>query len=179
MKRGTVGAAVFGTYDQGHAIVHGYGQTRPGQPQEPDGETLFEIGSITKVFTAILVQRLVEQGRLDWERPISSYLKELQFENESVGAITLRSLATHSSGLPRLPANLSPSDSLDPYAEYDRSNLSAFLSAFDPSSLSNEYAYSNLGFGLLGSIAADAAQMDYPAAIEEYILEPLEMSRWV
>ncbi len=179
VSRGTVGAAVFGTYDQGDVAVHGYGQTKPGQSpsQEPDGDTLFEIGSITKVFTAILVQRLAEQGRLDWDQPISGHLKELQFDNESVGAITLRSLATHSSGLPRLPDNISPSDSLDPYADYTRSNLSAFLGSFDPDSLSKEYAYSNLGFGLLGSIAADAAQTDYPAAIEEYILEPLGMSR--
>ena len=55
--------------------------------------------------------------------------------------------------------------------------LSAFLSSFDPDSLPSDYAYSNPGFGLLGSIAADAAQTDYPAAIKEYILEPLRMSR--
>lgn len=177
VSRGTVGAAVFGTYDRGDVAVHGYGQTRPGQSQEPDGETLFEIGSITKVFTAMLVQRLVKQGRLDWDRPISGYLEGMQFQNESVGAITLRSLATHSSGLPRLPDNLSPADSLDPYADYTRGDLNAFLSSFDPDLLSNGYAYSNLGLGLLGSIAADAAQTDYPAAIEEHILAPLGMGR--
>ncbi len=177
VSRGKVGAAVFGAYDQGDVAVYGYGRTRQDQPQEPDGDTLFEIGSITKVFTAILVQRLAEQGKLDWEQPISNFLTELQFENESVGAITLRSLATHSSGLPRLPTNLSPGDSLDPYADYTWGDLSVFLSSFDPDSLSSEYAYSNLGFGLLGSIAADAAQLDYPAAIAKYILEPLGMSR--
>ena len=177
VSRGKVGAAVFGAYDQGDVAVYGYGRTRQDQPQEPDGDTLFEIGSITKVFTAILVQRLAEQGKLDWEQPISSHLTELQFENELVGAITLRSLATHSSGLPRLPTNLSPGDSLDPYADYTRGDLSNFLSSFDPDSLSSEYAYSNLGFGLLGSIAADTAQTDYPAAIAKYILEPLGMSR--
>ena len=177
VSRGTVGAAVFGVYDRGDVAVHGYGQTRPGGSQEPDGDTLFEIGSITKVFTAILVQRLAEQGRLDWDQPISSYLKELQFGNESVKAITLRSLATHSSGLPRLPSNLSPSDSLDPYADYDHGDLTAFLRSFDPETLTNDYAYSNLGFGLLGSIAADAAETDYPNAIEEYILAPLGMGR--
>ena len=177
VSRGTVGAAVFGLYYQGDVTVYGFGHTRPGESQVPDGETLFEIGSITKVFTAILAQRLAEQGKLDWDQPISSFFKELPFENESVGAITLHSLATHSSGLPRLPHNFSPSDSLDPYADYDRSDLSAFLSLFDPISLANEQAYSNLGFGLLGSIAADAADKDYPAAIEEYILAPLGMTR--
>ena len=177
VNRGTIGAAVFGTYDQGDIAIHGYGRIRPGQSQEPDGDTLFEIGSITKVFTAMLVQRLAEQGRIDWDRPVSGYLEGLQFENDSVGAITLRSLATHSSGLPRLPENLSPGDSLDPYADYTRSDLNAFLSSFDPDSLANEYAYSNLGFGLLGAIAVDAAQSDYPAAIEEYILAPLGMNR--
>ena len=150
VSRGAVGAAVFGLYNKGDVKVHGFGHIRPGESQKPDGETLFEIGSITKVFTVLLAQRLAEQGKLDWDQPISSYFTELPFENESVGAITLRSLAAHSSGLPRLPENFSPSDSLDPYADYDRSDLSAFLSSFDPDSLSNEYAYSNLGFGLLG-----------------------------
>ena len=170
VSRGTVGAAVVGIYDQGDVRVFGYGQKNPGEAQKPDGETLFEIGSITKVFTAILVQRLVEQDRLEWDDPISSYLNDFQFENEAVGAITLRSLATHSSGLPRLPANISPADSLNPYADYVQSDLHAFLRSFNPDSLSREYAYSNLGVGLLGSIAADVAEMGYPTAIEDYIL---------
>ncbi len=91
VSRGSVGAAVVGIYDQGDVRLFGYGQKNPGEAQKPDGETLFEIGSITKVFTAILVQRLVEQGRLEWDDPISSYLNDFQFESEAVGAITLRS----------------------------------------------------------------------------------------
>ena len=177
VSRGTVGAAVIGIYDQGDARVLGYGQKNPGEAQKPDGETLFEIGSITKVFTAMLVQRLVEQDRLEWDDPISGYLSDFQFENEAVGAITLRSLATHSSGLPRLPANISPADSLNPYADYVQSDLHAFLRSFNPDSLSSEHAYSNLGVGLLGSIAADVAEMEYPIAITDYIFEPLGMSR--
>ncbi|MYA35648.1 MAG: beta-lactamase family protein [Gammaproteobacteria bacterium] len=177
VSRGDVGAAVFASYDQGDVTIYGYGQINPEQSQEPNGDTLFEVGSITKLFTAILAQRMVEHGRLDWDEPISSHFKELSFENESVGAITLRSLATHSSGLPRLPENFFPGDSLNPYADYTSSDLSAFLSSYDPDSLPNEYGYSNLGFGLLGAIAADAAQMDYPAAVKEYILAPLNMNR--
>ena len=177
VSRGTVGAAVFGVYDGGEVTIYGYGQVGPDQPREPDGDTLFEIGSITKVFTAILVQRLADQGRLDWDRPISRYLDEVPFENESVGAITLRSLATHSSGLPRLPDNLSPSDGLDPYADYAQADLNGFLSAFNPDSLSREYDYSNLGVGLLGSIAARAAGLEYPHAMAQYVFEPLGMDR--
>lgn len=177
VSRGDIGAAVFASYDQGNVAVHGYGRIRLDQSQQPDGDTLFEIGSITKVFTAVLAQRLVQQERLDWDQSIASHFKELPFDNESVGAITLRSLATHSSGLPRLPGNFSPGDNLDPYADYTRSDLEAFLSSFDPESPSNEYAYSNLGFGLLGFIAAEAAQTDYPTAIGEYILAPLNMRR--
>ena len=177
VSRGSVGAAVLGIYDQGNVTVLGYGQKSPGEAQKPDGETLFEIGSITKVFTAMLVQRLVEQDRLEWDDPISGYLSDFQFGSESVGAITLRSLATHSSGLPRLPANISPADSLNPYADYVQSDLHAFLRSFNPDSLSSEHAYSNLGVGLLGSIAADVAEMEYPIAINDYIFEPLGMSR--
>ena len=174
---GKVGAAVVGIYERGDVSIQGYGQTRIDRPQQPDGETLFEIGSITKVFTAIMVQRLVEHGKLDWDAPISRYLTELQFENESVGAITLRSLATHSSGLPHLPSNFSPSDMQDPYADYGHGHLSAFLSTFDPFWLSSRLVYSNLGFGVLGSIAAAAAGVDYPAAVKQFVLAPLGMAR--
>ena len=177
VSRGTVGAAVFGAYDQGDVAIYGYGRVGPDQPREPDGDTLFEIGSITKVFTAILVQRLVDQDRVAWDHPISRYLGDVSFENESVGAITLRSLATHSSGLPRLPDNLAPEDGLDPYADYEQSELNSFLGSFDPEYPSTEYAYSNLGLGLLGSIAAEAAELGYPAAIARYVLEPLGMDR--
>lgn len=177
VSRGTVGAAVFGVYDEGEVTIYGFGRIRPDQPREPDGDTLFEIGSITKVFTALLVQRLVEQNRLDWDQPISRYLGEIPFKNESTGAITLRSLATHSSGLPRLPDNLAPEDGLDPYADYAQSHLNSFLGSFDPDHPSTEYAYSNLGFGLLGSIAAQAAELGYPAAIARYVFEPLGMDR--
>lgn len=177
VSRGTIGAAVFGVYEKGEVTIYGYGRISPDQPREPDGDTLFEIGSITKVFTALLVQRLVEQGRLDWDQPISRYLGEVPFENESVGAITLRSLATHSSGLPRLPDNLAPEDGLDPYADYAQSDLNSFLGSFDPDNPSPEYAYSNLGLGLLGSIAAQAAELGYPDAIAHYVFEPLGMDR--
>ena len=177
VSRGTAGAAVFGVYERGEVTIYGYGRISPDQPREPDGDTLFEIGSITKVFTALLVQRLVEQGRLDWDQPISRYLGDVSFENESVGAITLRSLATHSSGLPRLPDNLAPEDGLDPYADYAQSDLNSFLGSFDPDNPSTEYAYSNLGLGLLGSIAAEAAELGYPDAIAHYVFEPLGMDR--
>lgn len=177
VSRGTVGAAVFGVYDEGEVTIYGFGRIGPDQPREPDGDTLFEIGSITKVFTALLVQRLVEQDRLDWDQPISRYLGDVPFKNESTGAITLRSLATHSSGLPRLPDNLAPEDGLDPYADYAQSHLNSFLGSFDPENPSTEYAYSNLGLGLLGSIAAKAAELGYPDAMAHYVFEPLGMDR--
>lgn len=177
LSRGTIGAAVFGAYDEGEVTIYGYGQIGPDEPRESDGDTLFEIGSITKVFTALLVQRLAEQGKLDWNHPISRYLGDVSFENDAAGAITLRSLATHSSGLPRLPDNLAPEDGLDPYADYAKSDLNSFLASFDPDNLSTEYAYSNLGFGLLGSIAAEAAELGYPGAIAQYVFGPLGMDR--
>ncbi|MYL01606.1 MAG: serine hydrolase, partial [Gammaproteobacteria bacterium] len=115
--------------------------------------------------------------RIAWDHPISRYIGDVSFENESVGAITLRSLATHSSGLPRLPDNLAPEDGLDPYADYAQSDLNSFLGSFDPDNPSTEYAYSNLGLGLLGTIAAEAADLGYPDAIAHYVFEPLGMDR--
>lgn len=150
--------------------------------REPPNEssTIFEIGSITKVFTALLVQTLVAEDDLDWDDPISKHLRGIKFANDGVATITLRELATHRSGLPRLPSNFSateePGDPMDPYATYAEQNLVSFLESFDPVELAKSYAYSNLGFAILGYVVSETLDTNYADAIHKRILQPLGMN---
>src|SRR5204862_3607331 len=88
--------------------------------------------------------------------------------------ITLQDLATHTSGLPRLPSNLAPKDPSDPYADYSVRQLYEFLSSYElPRDIGARYEYSNLGAGLLGHALARRAGMDYEALVRARNTEPL------
>ncbi len=141
---------------------------------------LFEIGSVTKVFTAGMLAQFVIDEETTLDAPVSALLpiSLRQPERDSL-VMTLRHLANHTSGLPRLPANLSPANVADPYADYDQEALYYYLQNQQSlvTSPGTQYAYSNLGFGLLGQLLTHRAKADYAALLEQYVTEPLAMSR--
>lgn len=176
IERGNARAVAVGLYDNGQTMVIGFGELGRDDERAPQGDTIFEVGSISKVFTSLLTQVQVGNGQLDWGATIGSRLPDTDFASDAVAAITLRELATHTSGLPRVPDNLDPADPLNPYLGYDRALLLAFLAGFKPDTLVKEYAYSNLGAGLLGEIAGDASGPGYAEAIRRDVLLPLGMN---
>ena len=148
------------------------GTTRP-----LDRATIFEVGSVTKTFTALLLAEMVRRGEVRLEEPIDELLPPNVIAPAHDGKrITLLDLATQSSGLPRLPDNLAPRDPRNPYAGYDDARLFEFLSHYrmtrDPGA---QYEYSNLGVGLLGRLLALRAKTGYEALVRARILEPLKM----
>ncbi len=149
----------------------------PSQDFVFDADTVFEIGSITKVFASLLLADMVNGGLVALDDPVVDYLPEgatmPMFDDQ---AITLRHLARHESGLPRLPANLAYSDLRNPYVDYGEEQLLAFLASYEPQRApGSEYAYSNLGFGLLGYALARAGGEDFETLLRMRILDPLEM----
>ncbi len=174
VERDLVRGAVVGVYDSGSVSYEGVGKTTRGSSTPPTKDTLFEIGSITKVFTALLVQTLVDGEELNWDSTLQESLPMFDFANEEVKEITLRELAIHASGLPRMPTNMQPGDLLDPYADYSVEQLVTFLEDFDPEALDKSQVYSNLGFGLLGTIAAFG--VDYSDLMSSNVFDPLEMT---
>jgi len=144
---------------------------------KPTGETVYEIGSVSKVFTGILLAHAVESGRVELAQPIGSIMKKLQTANQEVGdSILLRHLTTHTSGLPRMPDNFSPADHANPFADYDRKLLSEFMCGFVPERKPGvKGEYSNLAVGLLGDLLAVEAGMDYGALLKQNLAGPLEM----
>jgi CubicO group peptidase (beta-lactamase class C family) len=161
---------------QEHAFF--YGRTRKDGPL-PDDDTLFEIGSITKVFTATLLAEMSLKGEVGLDDPVNRYLPEpVRLASRGGMEVTLRHLATHTSGLPRLPGNLGWKAlfSSNPYAHYTVDDLYRCLrSCRLRSKPGTEYLYSNLGAGLLGHVLGLAAGAAYEELVLRRICRPLGM----
>lgn len=172
----SVGMVVGMIGPQGPRVV-GYGKMGAGDPRTPGGDTVFEIGSVTKVFTSLLLADMVQRGEVKLDDPVSKYLPATVKVPERGGKkITLLDLATQSSGLPQMPNNFKPKDPKNPYADYTPAQLYEFLSGYeltrDPGA---QYEYSNLGVGLLGHALTLRAGKDYETLVRERILKPLKM----
>lgn len=168
---------VVGVIRGNDSVVRGYGRVARDEPAQPHGQTVYEIGSITKTFTGLLLADAVVHGRLQLDRPIADLLPaDVRTPQHEDGPIRLEHLATHASGLPRMPKNFSPSDARNPYADYSAQDLYAFLSSHSLAcGPAVEREYSNLGFGLLGEIIAGQAGGSYGDLIQSRIVKPLEM----
>ncbi len=164
---------------QAHVLASG-GAEQSGKPLGADSN--FEIGSITKVFTNILLADMVLKGEVALDDPVAKYLPAgLTMPSRSGKVITLLDLATASSGLPSLPTNLKPADEHNPYADYSVAQLYAFLSSYTlPRDPGTRYEYSNTGMGLLGHVLALRAGKPYFTLLRERVLEPLGMrDTWI
>jgi len=142
-----------------------------------DGDTVFEIGSITKVFTGILLGDMGNRGEVQPNAPVTNYLPEsVKVPGRNGHVITLAHLANHRSGLPREPDNLPPADKKRPYADYTSELLFKFLSTYElPRDPGSAYQYSNLGMGLLGDVLARRARTSYEQLVLDLICKPLGM----
>jgi D-alanyl-D-alanine-carboxypeptidase/D-alanyl-D-alanine-endopeptidase len=167
---------VVGLIDSQSRRIIAHGLTGKGG-SAVGGDTVFEIGSTTKAFTALLLADMVERGEVSLDDPIEKYLPpNVRAPRRGEKSITLRDLATHTSALPRLPANLSPKDMSNPYADYTVGNLYEFLSKHELTrDIGSQYEYSNLGAGLLGHLLARRAGTDYETLVRQRILTPLGM----
>jgi len=175
-QRQSVGIVVGVIEPSGRRVVS-YGRLAKDDPRPLDGDTIFEIGSITKVFTSLLLADAVQRHEVALTDPIAKYLPSSVNMPERGRAITLQDLATHTSGLPRLPGNMKPRDAMNPYADYSVEQLYQFLSSFQPSREPGAmYEYSNLGGGLLGHVLALRAQTDYPSLVRARVTSPLGMT---
>lgn len=169
---------VVGVIDGDQREVHGYGEVARGGGKAPDGDTVYEIGSITKAFTGTLLADMVDRGLVKLEDPVSSLLPE-GITAPAFAAdqpLTLLHLATHTSGLPRLPDNMKPKDPTNPYADYTPELMYSFLSAHKLRRAPGEYEYSNYAAGLLGALLARRAGQTYEQLVSERITTPLEMN---
>jgi D-alanyl-D-alanine-carboxypeptidase/D-alanyl-D-alanine-endopeptidase len=162
------------TLREGQRRLVTYGHSGTAEDRALDGDTVFEIGSITKVFTALLLTDMVQRREVALEDPVAALLPPGTRIPERGRPITLLDLATYSSGLPNMPDNFAPSDPANPYANSTAERMVAFLATytlkFDPGT---HYEYANLGFALLGHALAARAGKDYEELVVERICTPL------
>jgi CubicO group peptidase (beta-lactamase class C family) len=139
--------------------------------------SVFELGSITKVFTATLLAEMVAAGRVALADPVARYLPPgTPVPARNGREITLVDLATHHSALPQLPGNMRPADRANPAADYSVEQLYAFLAGHElRREVGAQFEYSTLGFGLLGHALARAAGGTYEDVVRTRVLQPLGM----
>jgi D-alanyl-D-alanine-carboxypeptidase/D-alanyl-D-alanine-endopeptidase len=172
-KRAT-GMAV-GIVERGRRRVIVYGKQDSGDARSVAPNTLFEIGSLTKVFTALLLADMVHRKELQFDDPVDRYLPSgLRTPQHNGRAITLADLATHTSGLPMFPpltGNL-----FEALARYTASDLRSWLGDLtlsrDPGT---QWEYSNVGYGLLGLALPNKARTTYEALLNRHIIGPLKL----
>lgn len=163
---GQADGLVVGVVDERGTRIVAAGELSGGTDHKVDGDTLFRIGSITKVFTALLLQDMVDRGEMKLDDPVHRYLPaSVKVPTRGGREITLFDLATHTSGLGRDGGSYA---TVDAFYEY----LSRCKLRNDPGTVKE---YSNFGFGLLGHVIARRAGKDYETLVIERICTPLGM----
>lgn len=177
--RGECVGVSIGVIRNGQTHIYNYGETVKGNKTLPDARTVYEIGSITKTFTATLLALQVSRGRIGLNDPLVKYLPDTvpapAFEGTPV---TMAMLSNHSSGLPRLPYNFNNSTTVrdNPYSTYSNDWLFQFMKRYAMERKPGErYEYSNLGAGLLGVLLARFAHTTYEQLLEREITRPLQL----
>ena len=177
VQKQAVGIVVGVIDEKGRRIV-AYGHPDKDDARPIDPGAVFEIGSMTKVFTSLVLMDMVQKSEVSLDDPVAKFLPANVKVPERAGRkITLRDLSTQSSGLPRLPDNLHPKDPSNPYADYTPEMLYQFLSGYRLTrDIGEKYEYSNLGVGLLGLALARRNGTDYETMVRTRVLKPLEMN---
>ncbi len=178
-RKGHTHALAIGIVNAGKTNGFYYGETEKENKQLPDENTLFEIGSISKTFTATLLAYLVQTGQVNLDDSITQYLPDSVAANPDLQRITLQQLANHTSGFPRMPTNIEATAAdhpLDPYKDYTKQHLYTYLKSYKADiPPDSTYQYSNLGFGLLGDILSTVYGKPYDEMVQEIICQPLEL----
>jgi CubicO group peptidase (beta-lactamase class C family) len=180
----TVGAVAGIVHPDGRIEIVSAGRSGNDARPQIDGRTLFEIGSITKTFTATLFAQRIERGDLALGTTVRDAASGLRaWRRPGVGDVTLGQLATHTAGLPRLPLDpwlllgrLFTRDG--PYGNYSADRFLDFAAASDPPGPGpHGFDYSNYGMALLGEIVARREGTTFDAMVRRDILAPLGMAR--
>jgi serine-type D-Ala-D-Ala carboxypeptidase/endopeptidase len=170
-------AIVVGLVNERGSWVISCGKLDNGTDQQVNGDTLFDIASITKPFTGLLLQDMIGRGEMKLDDPVQKYLPaSVRMPTRNGKEITLLQLVTHTSGLPHIAPNLEPKRADQPFADYTVEELNTFLSGYqltrDPGT---KFEYSSLGAGLLGHVIAVKARRDYESLVVDRICQPLKM----
>ena len=155
-----IGIVVGVVGPQGRRVI-AYGHMSQGSARAPDGNTVFEIGSVGKTLTALLLADMVRRGEVALADPVARYLPRWNIPSRSGRAITLLDLATHTAALPFMPEQSTAARRV-PAAAYTVSDLRRFLAGYElPYDVGTTWEYSNVGYWLLGETLASRAGTEF------------------
>lgn len=177
-ETGSAVGIVIGFVDgRGNREYFSHGPLVKGGDRWVDEDSVYEIGSISKVFTGILFADMVLKGELKLDDLVEAHLPEaVKVPSRNEAKITLEHLATHTSALARMPTNFNPANTYDPYADYTVEDMYEFISGYSLTrDIGEKYEYSNLGMGLLGHILGLRAGMGYEQLMTERLCGVLGM----
>lgn len=171
----------IGIIKDGQTFSYFYGETKKGTSHLPNASSLYEIASISKTFTALLLAHAVNQKKIKLADDIRKYLPgnypDLQYKGQPISVV---SLSNHTSGLPAFPVSQEKTaeyDPSNPFVNYSKTRLYQYLSAFKPDTLPGTKAvYSNPGFAILGNILENACQLPLETLLQQVITGPLKMN---
>ena len=168
------GLSVSVIHDQSLWFSQGFGLADVDTERKVSPDTRFRLGGISSIFTAMLVLKLEQQGKLSLDDTVNKYLPELsfQFYDGSHPAITIKQLLTHHSGLPLNIWKGSWAIKPESFQQYFSQHKTFYLSQM-PDSI---YSYSNLGYDLLGMIAEKVTGLGFQQAMQKMILDPVGLS---
>ncbi len=167
---------IIGVIEGDSIYKYSFGEMVIGEQNTPTDSSIFEIGSLTKIFTASTLQILVDEGKIDYQKNLIDYLDKSKI-HPSLHTITVLELATHTSGLPRLPTNFGQKDKdpNNPYKFYFDEDLDIFLKDFNFVTEGN-YIYSHLNYALLERIIEKVENKSIEEVIQEKLLNPLNLN---
>jgi len=169
---------IVGILDPSGIQTYSAGILNDSTQQVPDGNTLYDIGSITKLFTSLLLADLSLKKKVNLDDPISKYLpKSIKSLSRNGKEISLIHLSSHRAGFPRFPFNMDPKNLENPMADYSVNDLYYYLNSFELTrDIDSKWQYSNIGYGLLGHILSNVEGKDFENMVKDQICKPLGMS---
>ncbi|HMT91485.1 serine hydrolase [uncultured Thiothrix sp.] len=183
-KRHQCGGLVLGVYKSGKTLFKSYGSVNAANPHLPNAQAIFQIGSVSKVFTGVTLQILCDEGIVSLDDNLEQLIGHKIPLAAAIKPITLRQLATHTSGFPRVPkilleqleAKVGKQHLLDnPYNETALADIYAYLQKPSDLGKAGDFFYSNYGMGLLGHILEQATGQSLETLVQEKIFQPLQM----
>jgi D-alanyl-D-alanine-carboxypeptidase/D-alanyl-D-alanine-endopeptidase len=165
----TSAGLTIGIVQHGERRVFAFGTAKP--------DSIFEIGSITKTFTGLILAQMVEQGLVKLDEPVRELLPVGTVAKPQGTEVSLLDLTTQHSGLPRMPDNFKPANPDNPYADYGAANLYQYIAEHGLEKVgSPKFLYSNLGVGLLGQALSSRAGVPYSTLLAQQVTVPLGMN---
>ncbi len=176
VKHGINPSIVIGVYQDGKSVFYTQGYQDLEQKTPATEQSVYEIGSITKTFTGLLLAQAVKQNKLTLDTAVQDHLPNgVTLQDSAAQPITFKQLSTHTSGLPRMPDNI-PLFTKDPYADYDQAKLWQGIKTAKRLQAGVNYQYSNLAVGLLGVALSRVENLTYNQLVTERIIKPLALN---